>query len=94
MALLRSKNYLRFDKDDVKLMQTMLKQFHEFHKGTGVPDYAINYAAYLPVFAIALLASQETVEKLTKKLVWLTWAIAFITIVIVALTLVLAFRRI
>ena len=48
-------------------MQKMLEKFHEMHKGTGMPDYATNYVGYLPVFAIVLLASQESLDKLTKK---------------------------
>jgi len=89
---LLSKKYLKFDKDDVELMHSMLKQFHDMHRGTGMPDYAGEYAAYLPVFAIALLASQESVETLTKKLVWLTRTIALFTVVLIALTLAPLFR--
>ncbi len=87
-----SKNYLRFDKEDVKLMQTLMKQFNDFHQGTGMPDSSDIYVGYLPVFAIALLTSQESVDKLTKELVWLTRVIAFFTIVLTALTLVLLFK--
>jgi len=89
---LLSKNYLRFDKEDVKLMQTMMKQFNDLHQGTGMPDYSDMYVGYLPVFAIALMASQESVDKLTKELVWLTRAIAFFTVVLTVLTLVLLFK--
>jgi hypothetical protein len=78
-----NKRYQRFDKDDVRLMIDMMKKFHELHGETGMPDYSNTYVAYLPVFAIALLASQESVERLTKVL------IAF-TVVISVLTLILA----
>jgi hypothetical protein len=91
MPLLQ-KDYLRFDEGDVKLMQDMMKRFHEMHQGTGMPDYSSVYVGYLPVFAIALLASQEFVEKLTQKLVWLTWILVLLTIVVAGLTLVFLFR--
>jgi hypothetical protein len=73
-------------------MIDMMKKFHDLHQGTGMPDYSNIYVAYLPVFAIALLASQESVEKLTKKLVRLTYVIAFFTVVLAFLTLVLLFK--
>ncbi len=85
---LLNKNYLRFDKEDVKLMQTMMKQFNDLHQGTGMPDYSDSYVGYLPVLTIALLASQESIDKLTKELVWLTRVIAFFTVVLITLTLV------
>ncbi len=91
MSLL-SKNYLRFDIEDVELMKAMMKQFYEFHRGASMPDYSTSYVGYLPVFAIALLASQESVDKLTRELVWLTRVIAFFTVVLVTLTLVLLFK--
>ena len=91
MALL-NKKYLQFDKDDVKLMQTMLRRFHEMHQNTGMPDYSNTFVGYLPVFAISLLAAQESVDKLTRKLVWLTRMLALFTIVLVGLTLVLLFK--
>jgi hypothetical protein len=92
---LLSKKYLGFDKDDVRLMQTMMKQFHDMHSGTGMPDYSSMYAGYLPGFAIALLASQESVERLTKKLVCLTWVVVFLTVALALLALrdlILVFR--
>ncbi len=89
---LLSKNYLRFDKEDVELMKTMMKQFDDFHQGAGMPDYSNNYVGYLPIFAIALLSSQESVDKLTKELVWLTRVIAVFTVVLTVLTLVLLFK--
>ena len=91
MALLNM-DYLRFNKKDVQLMQKMLKQFHEFHEGVGMPDFSNSYIAYLPVFAIALLASQEGVDKLTRRLVKLTWVIIALTIALTALTLIMAIR--
>jgi hypothetical protein len=84
------KRYLRFDEEDVQLMKDMLARFHEFHKGTGMPDYTAAYSAYLPVFAVALLTSQESVNRLSKKLLILTWVIAGFTAVLVVLTLVLS----
>ena len=103
---LLSKKYLDFDEEDVKLMQTMMKQFYQFHKGTETPDFANNYVGYLPIFAVALLASQEavenlsekllasqySVEKLSKKLLALTVVIAVFTIVLAVLTLILLFK--
>ncbi len=73
-------------------MQTMMKQFDDLHAGTGMPDYSNVYVGYLPVFAIALLSSQESVDRLTKELVWLTRVIVLFTIVLTALTLVLLFK--
>jgi len=87
MALLGT-NYLRFGEDDVQMMKNMMKRFHEFHKGSGMPDFSQNYVAYLPVFAIALLASQESVDKLSRKLLGLTWVIAGLTAVLTILTVV------
>ena len=89
---LLSKDYLGFDKEDVQLMQDMMKKFHEMHRGTGMPDYSSVYTAYLPVFAIALLAAQNTVDRLTKELVWLTRGLVFLTVVLIVLTGVLLFR--
>lgn len=89
---LLSKKYLGFDEEDVKLMKDMMKKFHEMHYGTGMPDYSDTYAAYLPVFAIALLAAQNAVDRLTKKLVRLTWGLVLLTIVLTVLTGVLLFR--
>lgn len=89
---LLSKKYLRFDEDDVKLMQNMMKRFHEMHHGTGMPDYSDAYVGYLPVFAIALLASQDSLDRLTKQLVWLTRIVAFFTLVLTMLTLALLLR--
>jgi len=89
---LLSKDYLDFDKEDVQLMQDMMKKFHEMHRGTGMPDYSNVYTAYLPVFAIALLAAQNTVDRLTKELVWLTRGLVLLTVVLAVLTGVLLFR--
>ena len=89
---LLSKDYLRFDKEDVKLMQDMMKQFYDFHEGAEMPDFSDAYVGYLPVFAIALLASQQSVDKLTKELIWLTRLIAVFTIVLAILTLILLFK--
>ena len=87
-----SKNYLRFNKDDVEMMKNMMKQFHEYHEGTGLPDFSKNYVAYLPVFAIALLASQKSVDKLARTLVWLTVVITTLTVMLTAMTLVMVIR--
>lgn len=90
MSLL-NKDY-PFDKNDVKLLQAMMARFHEMHQGTGMPDYSNMYVGYLPVFAISLLASQEAVEKLTKKLIRLTWVLVFLTFVIAGLTIALILK--
>ena len=86
------KRYLGFDEEDVQLMKDMMKRFHEFHKGTGTPDYSGTYAGYLPVFAIALLAAQESVDRLSNKLLKLTWVIAGLTGVLTALAVVMLIR--
>jgi len=78
-----NKRYLCFDNEDVKLMQEMMKKFHELHQGTGMPDYSNIYSGYLPVFAIALLVSQEAISRLTNKLVWFTIVLAVLTAVLV-----------
>jgi len=88
MSILNNK-YAKFDSEDVRLMQKMMREFSEMHKGTGMPDYSNAYVGYLPVFAIALLASQDSVERLTKKLVVLTWAIAALTLTMASLTVLL-----
>ena len=87
MALLGT-NYSRFDEGDVQMMKNMMKRFHELHKGSGMPDFSQNYVAYLPIFAIALLASQEAVDKLSRKLRGLTWIIAGLTVLLAILTVV------
>lgn len=88
MPLLKN-DYLRFDETDVKLMQDMLKRFSDFHKGTGLPDASSSYGAYLPVFAISLLASQESVDRLSRIVVALTVVIALFTVVLAVLTFIL-----
>ncbi len=92
MPLLKmNKSYLGFDEADVELMQKMLARFHEFHRNVGMPD-DVDYSSYLPVFAIALLASQESMDRLTRQLVWLTAVITALTVVIVILTVMLLAR--
>ncbi len=54
MSLLK-REYLNFDKDDVKLLQNMMKKFYETHQGAGMPDYSPNFIGYLPVATITLL---------------------------------------
>lgn len=81
--LLVSKKYLNFDSKDVQLMKDMMKKFHELHRGTGMPDFSINYAGYLPVFALSLLAAQNTIDKLTKGLFSLTFVLTILTCVLV-----------
>jgi hypothetical protein len=88
MSLL-DKKYLSFDEGDVKLMQDMMKKFYEFHKNSEMPDYSSSYVGYLPVFTIALLSSQDSIDRLTKELVWLSRLMAFLTFVLVLLTFVL-----
>jgi len=78
---------LGFDESDVRLMQEMLAKFYEFHRGTATPDWSSNYVAYLPVFAIALLKSQQVTEKLSRRLEWLTWVLVVLTALIAILTL-------
>lgn len=68
----------------------MLKKFSELHRGAGVPPYSANYAAYLPVFAIALLVSQQETAKLSKRLEWLTWALVLLTVVLIGIEVVKA----
>ena len=89
-----NKKYSAFDLEDVRLMQKMMADFSEMHKGTDMPDYSNAYAGYLPVFAIALLASQDSVERLTKRLVVLTWVIAALTLIMAALTVLLSIKGI
>lgn len=83
------KRCLEFNEDDVQLMKEMMRKFHELHKGAGMPDYSGIYVGYLPVFTIALLASQESVNRLSNKLLKLTWVIASLTVLLTALTLVM-----
>ncbi len=87
-----SERYIHFDERDVELLRRMLGKFYELHKGAEIPDYASNYVAYIPVFTIALLAAQETTERLSRILVWLTVVVAAFSIVLAGLTLVLVFR--
>ncbi len=91
MAIL-NQNILRFTEEDVKLMKEMMKKFYEFHHGAEMPDWSTNYAGYLPVFAIALLAAQESMDKLTNKLIQLTWVMAFLTLLLVILSVVLLIK--
>ena len=61
MGLLNEK-LSQFSQDDVALMDEMLKRFHELRGAAGFPDFSNLYVAYLPVFAIAMLASQQAAE--------------------------------
>jgi len=88
MALLNNK-YMQFDENDFQIMENMLKKFRGFRTEAGRPENAPNYVEYLPVFAIALLASQEAVDKLTKRLLCLTWIIAILTGVMVLSSVIL-----
>jgi hypothetical protein len=78
MAII-SKRSSRFNKEDVRLMDDMLKRFYELKGKSGVPDYSPNYVAYIPVLALALLWSQNRVERLTWVLIGLTVLLAFLT---------------
>ncbi len=84
-----NRDHLEFDEDDVHLMKEMLKKFHDLHGGAETPDWSRNYVAYLPVFAISMLSAQQTIDQLTKQLVWLTRALVFLTLVLVLLTIAL-----
>jgi hypothetical protein len=92
MGLLKS-DYERFNKDDVEMMKNMMVQFMKFHGGAALPDYSVNYAGYLPVFAIALLSSQESVDRLTKRLTWLTVILVVLTMSLAGLTLMLVLKQ-
>ncbi|MEX2161069.1 MAG: hypothetical protein WD751_04060 [Anaerolineales bacterium] len=83
---------ISFGKDDVDIMKRMLSKFHDYHQGSGLPDWSSNYVAYLPVFSIALLISQQKAERTNKILIRLTWALVFLTIVIAFMTLWTVFR--
>lgn len=74
-----TKKLTEFDKEDVKLLDEMLRKFHEYKKGSGLPDYSSSYIAYFPVLALALLKSQDRLEKLTLVLVGLTIILAILT---------------
>lgn len=84
-----SEEVLDFDQNDVRTMIEMLKKFDRFHKGTGFPDYSEGYVAYLPVFAVALLQSQNKIEKLSSRIERLTWALVLLTLAMLA-TIVLS----
>ena len=91
MSLL-SRGYLAFDEDDVSLLKEMMAKFHRMHTTTGMPDFSQTYVGYLPVFIISLLHAQEGVDKLTKRLLRVTWVLTALTIVICFLTIVLIVR--
>lgn len=87
MSMLDQKSF-DFDENDVQLMKHMLRKFNELHEGAGVPDYSTHYTAYLPVFAIALLISQQETARLSKRLERLTWALVFLTVALIGIEMV------
>jgi hypothetical protein len=92
MPLLNEK-YLGFDEEDVILIKKMIAKFHELHRGSGMPEYSPHYVGYLPVFAIALLASQVAIDRLTKKLICLTRVMVLFTFVLAVLIFVLVIKN-
>jgi hypothetical protein len=86
------KKLLLFTEEDVRLMKEMMKKFYEYHHGAEMPDWSSNYAGYIPVFAIALLTTQVSMDKLTTKLIKLTWVIAALTSILVLLTIILLIK--
>lgn len=91
MSLL-SREYLAFDEGDVGLLKQMMAKFHSMHSGTGMPDYSEAYVGYLPVFIISLLHAQEGVDRLTKRLLTVTWVLTVLTVFICLLTIALILR--
>lgn len=91
MSLL-NKEYLAFDEEDVELLKQMMSKFHRMHIGTGMPDFSQSYVGYLPVFIISLLHAQQGVDRLTKRLLAVTWVLTILTVFICLLTVVLIFR--
>jgi len=69
-----------FDKEDVQLLDSVLKKFHDLKGATGLPDYSPGYVAYLPVLIFALLLSQKRLERLMFALIVLTVVLAVATI--------------
>jgi hypothetical protein len=69
-----------FNKEDVQLLDSMLKKFHDLKGTTGLPDYSPGYVAYLPVLIFALLFSRKRIERLTFALFVLTVVLAAATI--------------
>ena len=80
-----------FDDTDVEAMDNALRKFAEYKKqrSSGLPDYSPNFVAYTPVMSFGLLKSQAAVEKLTRRLIILTWVLAILAVAqIVAICIV------
>lgn len=73
------KRHLEFDRDDVQLMSDTLEKFDKLHPKTGGPSWGDRYVTYLPVYALAMLKSQQSVERLTKVLIVLTAVLLLLT---------------
>lgn len=73
---------LEFDPKDWEEIHRHLKEWDEWQrkKGVGRPDFTTD-AIYLVLFTIALIKSQNKIEKLTWALIVLTIILVFIGII-------------
>ena len=70
-------------KEDVKILDDMLKKFYQLKGRPDFPAQSANYVAYLPVFALAFLGSQRRLERLTKVLLAFAIVLLVFTLVFV-----------
>lgn len=71
-----------FDENDVEALDNALRKFADYKKQrpSGLPDYSPGFVAYTPVMSFALLKSQAAVEKLTRRIIILTYVLATLAV--------------
>lgn len=80
-----------FDEHDVKALDEALRKFADFKRAvpSGLPDYSPGFVAYTPILSFALLKSQAAVERLTRRLTFVTRVLAVLAGAQILLTVVL-----
>lgn len=73
-----TRGVLDFTKEDVDRLDEALKRFLELRGNRGYQDFSPGPELYTPILSFVFLRMQDRLEKLT-------WAVAFFTIVLVAL---------
>jgi len=88
-----SKKLTEIDKEDVKILIDGTEEFKRKANELG-KDYQSqrDFLSYLPVLIMALLKSQDRIEKLTFCIVGLTIGIVILSIVLAYFSIVLATR--
>ena len=66
----------------MEALDNALRKFAGYKKQrpSGLPDYSPGFVAYTPVMSFALLKSQAAVEKLTRRLIILTYVLTTVAV--------------